>query len=97
LKNILFEDRGQQQRLEHLAIAVRPDQMFQIIIAGTEKVFLHQIYETTHHCLSAAIELEEIFDMRRLLEDGSSEAMENAGAIAQAHAHREQIELELAI
>jgi hypothetical protein len=55
------------------------------------------VFETSHHCLAAATELEEIFDLGLLIEDCSDEAMEQVRAIVLAHAHREQVERELGL
>jgi hypothetical protein len=93
--NNLLDDRKQKPRLQYLAIALRPDKRFQIILSGSHDEFVCQVFETSHHCLAAAIELEEVFDLERLREECSTEAMENAEAIVMAHVLREQIELEL--
>jgi hypothetical protein len=60
-------------------------------VVGTRKPFVAQ------HCVEAATELEEIFDLGLLIEDCSDEAMEQVRAIVLAHAHRELVERELGI
>jgi thymidine kinase len=93
--NNLLDDRKQQPRLEYLAVGRRSSGGYQIIVVGTRKPFVAQRFKTIHHCVEAATELEEIFDLGLLIEDCSDEAMEQVRAIVLAHAHREQVELEL--
>jgi hypothetical protein len=95
--NNLLDDRRQQPRLEYLAVGKREDGRYQIILSGTLEPFVQQIFKTVQHCVEAALELEEVFDLGRLIEGCFTEALETAEAIVLAHAHREQVERELGL
>jgi hypothetical protein len=82
--------------LEHLAIALRPDQRFQIVIQGTKQPFSRQIFETVEYCAEAAAELEQVFALGGMLEFLGTEGQEAIEAIVWAFVVRERVELELA-
>jgi hypothetical protein len=82
--------------LEHLAIARRSDECFQIVIRGTKQPFSRHIFETVEYCAEAAAELEQKFELGGMLEFLDSEIQEHVEAIILAAAWRERVELELA-
>jgi hypothetical protein len=88
--------RQPMMELEHLAIARRSDQFFQIVIQGTKTPFSRHVFETMVHCHEAAAELECKFELGGMLEFLDAEIQEHVEAIILAAAWRERVEIELA-
>jgi hypothetical protein len=92
-----YERCQPSRKLEHLAIALRPDQRYQIAIQGTKKPFSRHVFETVQYCSEAAAELEQKFALGGMLEFLDSEIQEHVEAIVLAAIWRERVELELAV
>jgi hypothetical protein len=92
-----FESNRQSMKaLEHLAIARRSDQHYQIVIQGTKQPFLRQVFKTVEYCAEAATELEQKFALGGMLEFLNAEVQEAVEAIVWAVVVRERVERELA-
>jgi hypothetical protein len=94
-------EHWQQQRslraLEFLAIALRSDQGYQIVIQGTKQPVSRYIFATVQYCAEAAAELEQKFALGGMLEFLNAEVQEAVEAIIWAFVVRERVELELAV
>jgi hypothetical protein len=95
LGTLLAESRQHPVKLEHLAIALRLDQRYQLVIRGKAKPLSKQTFQTSHHCAAAAAELEQTFAMDWMLDLPSGEAMEQTEMIIQSHVWREWVALEM--
>jgi hypothetical protein len=82
--------------LEHLAIARRSDQHYQIVIRGTKKLFSRQFFETVQYCSEAAAELEQKFALGGMLEFLGTEGQDAMEAIVWAFVVRERVAVDLA-
>jgi hypothetical protein len=86
-----FESNRQSMKaLEHLAIVLRSDQGYQIVIRGTKQPFSRHIFATVQYCAEAATELGG------MLEFLNAEVQEAIEAIILAAVWRERVEIELA-
>jgi hypothetical protein len=81
-----------KRSLEHLAIAQRHDQGFQIVIRGTQSPFSRYVFETAGHCAEAAAELEQRFELGQVLEGMGAEVVEAVEGIVLAAVTRERVE-----
>jgi hypothetical protein len=81
--------------LEHLAIARRPDQRYQLIIRGTRQVIVCHAFETVEYCAEAAAELERTFALAGLLRQRPPETMERLDELVQEHWLREKVAMVL--
>jgi hypothetical protein len=92
-----FESNRQSMKaLEHLAIARRSDQGYQIVIRGTKQTFSRQVFETVQYCSEAAAELEQKFVLGGMLEFLDADVQEAVEVIVWAFVVRERVERELA-
>ncbi len=85
-----------QATLEHLAVARRPDQRYQLINRSTKKPLTRHAFETVEHCAEAAAELERTFELSGMLALDAGEGLENIESIVLAAVAREQVALRLA-
>jgi hypothetical protein len=83
--------------LEHLAIARRSDQGYQIVIQGTKMPFSSYVFETVEYCSKAAAELEQTFALGGMLEFMDAEVQEHVEAIVWAVVVRERVAVDLAV
>jgi hypothetical protein len=91
-----WQKRQPLMPLEHLAIAQRPDQHFQIVIRGTQTAFSRQVFATLEHCSEAAAELEQRFEIEGMLEFLDADVQEAVEVIVWAVVVRERVAVELA-
>jgi hypothetical protein len=82
--------------LEHLAIARRSNQGYQIVIQGRKMPFSRHIFQTVQYCADAAAELEQKFALGGMLEFLNAEGQEAVETIIWAFVVRERVAMALA-
>ena len=88
-----WQQRTPLMELEHLGVARRSDKRYQIIVSGTQQPFSNQTFATQSHCLEAAAELEQRFELEPILWLMDGGQQEHVDAIVQAAVLREVVEL----
>ena len=84
----------QSIELEQLAIVRRSDQRYQIVLGWTQEPISCQVFRTLKHCAEAAAELEQQFELGKVADGATVDAMEG---IVRAAVARERVELECAV